>query len=532
MGIIENINFKKFSGKKFNNKYQMHHGLIFTGFYSAASDGFLFKRTAGGHRLATYLRKQGWDIEVLDFIMGWQLDQLKEFARSRITDKTKFIGFGGTFPIWSETVETFFKWIREKYPDIVTIVGGQIANVYRIEADWYVDGFGEKGLEALLKHITGNEKVKWQLGINGRKVIKANRDYPSFPMADLRIQYEDRDFILQNETLTTELGRGCIFNCSYCNFPVLGVKTDHSRDAQNLYDELLENYERFGVTKYTIADETVNDYTEKLEKFAKVIKNLPFKPRMYGFARADLMVARPQDWDIMIEMGFTGHHYGIESTNYETLKTIGKGMHPDKLLPGMIEFRKYFKKYSQYKSDISLIAGLPHETRETLNKTVNWFKENWKSEHVILFPLYIPKDNGMDTASKLTIDYKKYNYRPTEIDYHPKIREVYGRLPIIYGNEHGYIEHTGISWENDYWNVWEVMHELVKFYMEYPKFSGVGCWNVGDYELSLDKPFEYFEDKTISEIIGSENPLDFCSFQDSNKRLTDDYIEKKLNWRP
>jgi radical SAM superfamily enzyme YgiQ (UPF0313 family) len=509
------------------------HGIILTGFNTVIKQAH-YKRTGGAHRIATYLRERDWDIEVLDFLMGWKLDQLKEFTRSRVTNKTVFLGFGGTFPIWSETLEQYFQWVKEKYPNLKIIAGGQISNVYKIDADWYVDGFGERALEALLKHITGtsSEPLKYQLGINGRKVIKGNMDYPSFPMKSLKIKYEDRDFILADETLVTELGRGCIFNCAFCNFPILGVKEDHSRDAEDLYEELKDNYDRFGVTKYTIADETVNDYSEKLEKFAKVIKRLDFKPRMFGFARADLLVSRKKDWDTCIEMGFVGHHYGIESTNPKSLKVIGKGMHPDKLLPGLLEVKDYFRKNSTYKGQVSLIAGLPYETKDSLHKTLKWFRENWKTENVMLFPLYIPKNDGRDSASKLSGDWGKYNYRETKLDLYPRIRELFKELPTQYGVGEALLEHTGMSWENDEWNIFDAMMEVGNFYANgYADTYGPVMWSLGEYETALEKPFEYFYNKTMKDIIGSGEFGDFKKFLLVSNRLIDGYIEKKLNWK-
>jgi len=46
------------------------HGLLLTGFMSTFGKSS-FRRTAGAHRIATHLRQLGWDIEVLDFVMGW-----------------------------------------------------------------------------------------------------------------------------------------------------------------------------------------------------------------------------------------------------------------------------------------------------------------------------------------------------------------------------------------------------------------------------------------------------------------------------
>lgn len=504
------------------------HGLLLTGFVQTLGVP-VYVRTAGAHRLATYLRERGWDIEVLDFIMGWSLEELKEYVISRVNKDTKFIGFGGTFPIWSDTLDLFFKWVKTTYTDIPLIAGGQVVNSYKIEADWYVEGFGERGTEALLKHLTntGSEKLRFQLGMFNRKIVKSNLDYPAFPMKSLKIKYQDRDFINSDETLTTELGRGCIFNCDFCNFPILGVKEDHSRDADDLYEELQDTYDRFGVTKYLLADETVNDYTEKLEKFAGAIRRLNFRPRFLGFARADLFVSRPQDWDIMLEMGFVGHHYGIESMNHASVKSIGKGMHPDKLLPKLLEAKSYFKKHGFYRGQISIIAGLPHETPETFEKGLGWLRDNWSTEGSLVFPLYIPKESSGDNMSKMSLKWKDYGYEETAEDQLPMLRDKYKTtMAMAYGVGDSLVTTSGISWKNKEWDIVQVAERVAKYWdaSYYPFHNGPPMWNLGFWEMVLGKTPGDIIDKRIIDIAPNMGHI-----REQSKSYINKYIAKKLN---
>ena len=75
--------------------------------------------------------------------------------------------------------------------------------------------------------------------------------------------------------LSFETSRGCRFKCSYCNFPILGVKDDYTRDADDFDTNLRRNYDDWGVTEYIITDDTFNDYVEKIRKYADRVDKCP-----------------------------------------------------------------------------------------------------------------------------------------------------------------------------------------------------------------------------------------------------------------
>jgi len=54
-------------------------------------------RSGGGHRIATEIRKHGWDVEVVDFFRFWTFEEIKQLLISRIDEDMKFIGFGSLF---------------------------------------------------------------------------------------------------------------------------------------------------------------------------------------------------------------------------------------------------------------------------------------------------------------------------------------------------------------------------------------------------------------------------------------------------
>ena len=103
--------------------------------------------------------------------------------------------------------------------------------------------------------------------------------------------YTKYDQIRSNELMSIEIARGCRFACLFCAWPLIGKKdiAKYIKGSDALYKELLDNYTKWGITDYWIADDTLNDSTEKLQYMAEVIKLLPFKPNFRCYIRIDLI---------------------------------------------------------------------------------------------------------------------------------------------------------------------------------------------------------------------------------------------------
>jgi radical SAM superfamily enzyme YgiQ (UPF0313 family) len=493
----------------------MKHALIFN------IHTINIRRPGGAYRIASFLREHGWDIEVIEWTMHWTQEELQELCRSRITDNTVFVGYSCFFSEWNTHVEDLAQFIRKDYPEVKQITGSQ--SKPRMEStavDYYLTGFGEYAILELLKYITGNGPApsfdpKY---FGSKKVITANHFYPAFPMKSLMVKYEDRDFLEPTDWLTMEFSRGCKFKCLYCNFPVLGVKGDYTRDADDYYVQMMDAYDRFGITNYYASDETFNDRSEKITKFADVTRKMPFKPWFSGFIRGDLLVSRKQDWEPLAELGFLGQFYGIESMNHETAKAIGKGMHPDKLLPGLLEARNYFKTHHRklYRGVIALMVGLPYESKDSVNKSLDWLVNNWQGEAFELWPLEIPIDYKTDVLSTLSVNWEKYGYREIKFDNLPKLKNRFAEV------KHGI---SNLHWENDYMNFDEARHISDNFRSKANKeykftINSYGLDNFIQLGMTIDEALEYREEPSTPHYANLQKIMD--------ERIND-YKHKKLS---
>ncbi len=372
----------------------MNHCLIF-----GVTNGGIFRAT-GAHRIANHLRLQGWDCEVVDFIEYWSFDQIKELLLSRVNENTKFFGFSITFNLTKneQLLLNLVNWAKEKWPNLKFISGGHSVPFFPAPFDYHIMSYAEFALDELLKWLFSNGVTPVfdpLLKKGNMEVINATVHLPAHPFPEAVIKYEPRDFMTPTDHGVIEFSRGCIFQCKFCNFPVLGVRGDYTRSAESVYEQMMFNYDNYGVQDYGVSDETFNDRTEKIAKFADVVEKLPWKPYFSAFIRADLLISRPRDREELLRLGLHAHLYGIESFNAQSLKYIGKGMAPDRLKEGLIDVRNYFKKHigHRFRASINLIAGLPHETLETMEETCQWIHKNWLDQTVTCQPLRINKDD-------------------------------------------------------------------------------------------------------------------------------------------
>jgi radical SAM superfamily enzyme YgiQ (UPF0313 family) len=266
-----------------------------------------------------------------------------------------------------------------------------------------------------------------------------------------------------------EFSRGCIFKCKFCNFPVLGVKGDYTRSQDSVYEQLMFNYDNYGMQDYGISDETFNDRTEKITKFADVVEKLPWKPYFNAFVRPDLLVSRPKDREEMLRLGVHAHLYGVESFNAKSAKYVGKGMDPERLQAGLLDVKQYFKKHigHRYRAQISLITGLPHETADTLEQTRQWINKHWLDQNVSSHPLLIHK-LGEPRPSDIDESYESLGYSviPNE------------ERANLTNNDSDHLDagqlelyEQGIVWKNEHMNFYDAVTFASKINNVYTKYG-------------------------------------------------------------
>lgn len=385
------------------------NALIFTD--CSSQGGSVWGRSAGAYRIATELRKIGMTVQVVDFFNHIMMEDeglMDHILQKFVGTSTMFVGFsttflnGGMYSIrkhpWmfehksseeqhgfnrkfhyansiygppADVMLALRKKIKMLNPKVDIIAAGTRVHDDDIIGDLNIIGYGETQLLDYIKWKNGKHPFfRWRAhmreGKYPKKIIEHDVKADGFDFIHSTIEWHDSDCIQPGEALPIEVSRGCIFRCKFCSFPLNGkAKMDYLKDKDLLRQEMLSNYERFGTTRYVFSDDTYNDTTEKLEYMNEIVRTLPFKPEFATYVRLDLLTSKPEQADLMLENGIKVAFFGIESLNYESAKSIGKGMKTEKQIETL-----YWLREDKWKHDVATVSGfiygLPHDTYKTM----------------------------------------------------------------------------------------------------------------------------------------------------------------------
>jgi hypothetical protein len=400
-------------------------------------------RSLGAYRTATELRKHGFTVQVIeyvDYLTAIDVTDIWDLLVKFLDPGTLWVGVSSTFQ-WnlrqvraSNTInpmtllglpratldigsleETVLKALIKSVAPYCTLVCGG-ARAYQRPSpsfyDVYMLGYSE---------VHAVDYSKWRTSQPNGFQFKRESAY-EYMVVDYAPRAEGFDFttsttdwsqenLAVGESLPIEIGRGCIFKCKFCSYPMTGKKKlDYIKDTTVLRSELVRNYELHGTTNYLFVDDTYNDSLEKLRRLEdEVWSKLDFKIKYTAYLRLDLLAAFPEEIDLLKSSGLVGCFFGIESLNAKASRLVGKGIEKARAFETLQKCRDSWGNQVQIAAGV--ILGLPYDTEETIQQWLSEFAATPNIDYRSIQSLSLrPEETKTLWTSEFDLHYSDYGY--------------------------------------------------------------------------------------------------------------------------
>jgi hypothetical protein len=265
-----------------------------------------------------------------------------------------------------------FRLTREKYPHIVTVMGGGVFadhlapgapdfEDFLEETKDYIDkiiiGEGEHLFLKLLEGgLPGAQRVFTLKDIHGKTL-----DLSTAPLVDLS------DFDLgKYPYMASYTSRSCPFQCSFCSETVQWGNY-RKKSPRQVYNELVQLYQTHGTQLFLLGDSLLNPVISGLAKeFINSEETLYWE----GWLRAEAGVCNSDNTLSWRRGGFYHARIGAESGSQRILEKMGK-----KITPLQIKDAVSSLAYAGIKTSTLWIVGHPGETEEDFQQTLKLIEE-------------------------------------------------------------------------------------------------------------------------------------------------------------
>jgi radical SAM superfamily enzyme YgiQ (UPF0313 family) len=328
----------------------IHHGLALTG--AAAR--------AAGHRV---------QLTDLRGLRNWE-----DVRRSLAASKADVVGVTMMSCEFDDALRVL-SLAREVLPTALTVAGGPHPTIMpeELEACTDVDvifrGEGEVTFPQLVTDLAAGH-------CPDRIVIGASPDLNAIPFAARGLfpapEMPDRRINLDLPFVTIITGRGCSYNCSFCQPAermIFGSKV-RRRSVDNVMEEMNLLRDQRGFRSLMIHDDCLTEDAEWVGEFCRRYREEGFEAPFMCQSRADIICRHPEMIAAMRDAGLRWVIIGFESGSDRVLRFLRKGCTvAQNLEAGRICRELGLRIVANY------MLGLPTETKEEALETVEMIRE-------------------------------------------------------------------------------------------------------------------------------------------------------------
>ena len=370
---------------------------------------YLYFRGIGAQELSKRITAAGHPKTVIDWLRHWSESKLKEAIELWFGSEAEpVIAISTPFaPTDVHHLKDILVWAKQTWPNLKVIHGG--GRVYDSTIQNVDVFFLGRSMQVFEDWMRGRDVSKYT-ALENPLVLKnlnfdENQDTPVVPVL------HDNDIYNKDDILGFEIGVGCKFNCTFCNYELRGAKISRLASSKELHNLFSEAYNRYGIENFFIADDTPNETDTKLEILLESFEGLNFHPKITGFTRLDILAARPTQIELYKKIQFDSLFFGIESFNEQASKLLRKKS-------GLYNVYDTLKQLRELCPNTflvgGLILGLNGDSEISIRSSINKVLQEDLLDSVQVYPLNILKAQsvfGEGFMSDLDQNPEKFGYK-------------------------------------------------------------------------------------------------------------------------
>ncbi|MDA8188950.1 MAG: radical SAM protein [Dehalococcoidales bacterium] len=374
--------------------------------------------------LGSCAKKAGFDVDLIDLRALRDWDHLRSELRDRRPDVTGLTMMSVDFNPVTHSIDI----IKEVLPETVTVVGGPHPTLALEEVksnpkvDYIVTHEGEIAFVELLRKLEKGED-------SPRVIVGEKADLDALPFGDRDLflnEWRKAGYTLGTPEIplgdlpapfvTVIAGRGCMYNCAFCQpaeRSLFGGKV-RRRSVPNVIQELKYLRDKYKFNSLLIHDDCLTEDRQWVMEFCEAYKAAGFAQPFFCQSRADIIVKHQDMVRLMYGVGLRGVLIGFESGSQRILKFLRKGTTVEQNIEaGRICHRLGIQIWANY------MLGLPTETPEDIMATIRMLKEIDPDYYSPAF--YTPHPGSdlytycVENDLSLIKDHDSYRRNPTDL---------------------------------------------------------------------------------------------------------------------
>lgn len=357
-------------------------------------NGDIAEEVYGTLQLATILKKQGVDCEVLQFFRFGNTSDFTSFierAMSMLEERhPRIISFYTRCDTYHIDLE-LARCIKERWCDVYVVFGGPQSDITSVETlthipyvDFVCCGEGETTIYPFFSSLLSGQP---DLRVNGLVYrqdgkVKSNPrpklidDLDSLPQIDYSfLNYIKKEGKGDRTYFPIDVGRGCPFGCTYCSTKTFWGRKYRLKSPRRIFHEMQEVYKQLGLTHFAFVHDMFTLNRNKVVETCNLLRELDFEMDWKCCARLDCI--DKELIDIMVNAGMERIFIGIETGSPRMQKLINKNLKLD----NAIEMIDYIKSRG-VSVTASFMYGFPEESEEDLSQTMSLIRDLLKLKKV------------------------------------------------------------------------------------------------------------------------------------------------------